>query len=164
MRLTLIVLLGAAALPAALFGPSWVDHRHNPRFDLSAHVLNFGPTPVNARAEELLTIRNEGHTTITDSGGGGTLFDFPSVCPRRLGVHKRRLDCGFSTWPAAACETLKPGASCAVAIHFVARTARPYHARYCFDYVTTGQDRRRTERCLTVTGRGTRGGKGRPAR
>ena len=51
-----------------------------------------------------------------------------------------------------------------VAIHFVARTARPYHARYCFAYVTTGQDRRRTERCLTVTGRGMRGGKGRPAR
>jgi hypothetical protein len=160
----LIVLLGTAAIAAAWYAPSWVDQRQSPHFVLSAHVVNFGAVHVNTPAEHLLTVRNSGHTSITAKDGGGTLFDFASVCPKRLGVHERMLHCGFSIVSAEACQTLKPGASCAVAIDFVARTPRPYHARYCFVYVATGQDWRRTETCLTVTGKGARGGKSRPAR
>jgi hypothetical protein len=163
-RLTLIVLAGAVAFPAALFGPSWVDHRQNPQTALSARVINFGVVRINARVEQLFTIRNDGHAAISEEDTGGFLRDFNSVCPRRLGRLERMTNCGFSSWPADACQTLEPGASCAVAIHFRPRTARPYYARFCFQYAATGQDWRRTETCVTVTGKGNRGGKSRPAR
>jgi hypothetical protein len=164
LRLTLIVLLGAAALPAALYGPSWVDHRQNPHAALSARVINFGVVRVNVPVEQLLTLRNDGHATISEEDGGGFLRDFNSVCPRRLGRRERMTNCGFSSWPADACQALKPGASCAVAIHFRPRTPQPYHAQFCFLSAATGHEWRRTETCVTVTGKGTRGGKSRPAR
>ena len=163
-RLTLIVAFGAAAIAAVWYAPSWVDQRQSPEVALSAQVVNLGRVRVNTRVEHLLTIRNSGHVSITARDGGGTQFDFATVCPRRLGVHTRMLDCGFSSRPADECDTLGPGASCAVAIHFVPRTPKPYHARYCFDYVATSQDWRRAGTCLTVTGKGVRGGKSRPAR
>jgi hypothetical protein len=164
-RLTLIVLVGAAAISAALFGPSWVDHRQNPHAALSARVVNFGLVRVNgASVEELITVRNDGHAAITEKRSGGVLRNFATVCPRRLGRRERIHDCGLSIWPADACKTLKPGASCAVAIHFRPRTSRPYDARFCFEYATTSQDWRRTETCVTATGKGARGGKSRPAR
>jgi hypothetical protein len=164
-RLTLIVLLGAAAIAAAWYAPSWVDQRQSPQVVLSAHVVNFGRVPVSTPVEHLLTVRNSGHTSLTaEGGGGGTLFDFAAVCPKRLGAHERMLHCGFSIASADECQTLKPGASCAVAIQFVPRTPRPYHGRYCFAYAATKQAWRRTETCLTVTGKGARGGKSRPAR
>jgi hypothetical protein len=163
-RLTLIILIGAAATLAALYGPSWVDHRHNPHIVFSMRVVNFDRVGLNVRAEKLFTIRNAGHASISEHGGGGSLQDFNSVCPRRLGRVERMQNCGFSSWPADECSTLKPGESCAVAIHFTPRTTKPYSARFCFIYAATGQDWRQTETCVTATGRGEREGKRRPAR
>lgn len=164
LRLTFIVVVGCAALSAALIGPSWLDHRQNPDVAVSARVVNFDSVRINASVEQLLTIRNDGHATITARGSSGALRSFASVCPRRLGRRERMSNCGFSVWPADTCETLKPGSSCAVAIHFTPRTSRPYHARFCFKYAANGQRWRQTETCVTVTGKGDRGGKSLSAR
>jgi len=163
-RLTLILLIGAVAAVAARYGPSWVDRRHDPHAALSARVVNFAGVRVNTQAEQLLTIRNGGHVSIAAKGTSGSLRAFNSVCPRRLGRVVRARSCGLSLWPAAECTALKPGAVCAVAIHFTPRTAKPYTARFCFRYAASDEQWRRTETCVTAAGRGERGGKGRSAR
>ena len=50
----------------------------------------------------------------------------PAVCPRRLGVHTRRLTTAASRAgpPTTVLQSLKPGASCAVAIHVHAANTR----------------------------------------
>jgi hypothetical protein len=156
LRLAVIVLAGAAVAPAALFGPSWVDHRNNPHITLSQQRLDFQTTPVNARAEQLITIRNNGHAAIAAQGGSLVLHNYEEVCPPRLGVHRRMLDCGFSVDGASdpACEALRPGLSCAVAITFTPRVPGRYAATYCFEFVSMTQDWRKTRTCLLATGRG----------
>jgi hypothetical protein len=156
VRIAVIVLAAAAAAPAALFGPSWVDHRNNPRVELSEQLVAFQSVPVNARAEQLITIRNRGHATVAETNGSLVLRNFANVCPSRLGRHRRMLDCGFSIAPAddPACRALTPGRSCAVAITFTPRAARRYVARVCFEFSNNRQAWRHVETCLSATGRG----------
>jgi hypothetical protein len=112
----------------------------------------------SSSAERLLTLHNDGDATIAEEGENVVLRDFATVCPRSLGV-QRYTSCGFSVETAddPACRTLKPGASCALAIHFQPQTARLYRAHYCVEYVAKAQNWRRGEACLTVSGRGAEG-------
>jgi hypothetical protein len=156
LRLLVIVLAGTVLAPAVLFAPSWMDRRNNPHIEVSERFLDFQSVPVNRRAEQLLTVRNDGRTAIVQRSGSGTLSNYAVVCPPSLGVHRRMLDCGFSTGPPSdpACDVLNPGASCAVAFSFTPRTAGRYEARYCFEFASRSQSWRRTAKCLSVTGRG----------
>jgi hypothetical protein len=155
-RLAVIVLVGAALAPAALFGPSWVYHRNDPRIVLSVDSLDFRSVPVNMTGQQLFTIRNAGQTTVSEKKNSGILHDFAVVCPRSLGQHRRMSDCGFTLGGAGdpACLALKSGSSCAVAMAFQPRTAQTYRARFCFEFTSTSETWRQTTACLSVTGRG----------
>jgi hypothetical protein len=160
LRIVVIVLCGTAAIPVALLAPSWLDHRNNPHAVLSAHSIDLGSVPIgtppgaSSGTERLLTLRNDGHTTITEQGENIVLRNYKVVCPARLGS-RRFTSCGFWSTSDPACGTLAPGATCALAIHFEPRLAHLYTARYCVEYVAKAQNWRHGETCLAVSGRGT---------
>lgn len=150
-----LVVLTVAALAAFFVGPARSDHGRNPGLVLSTRFLHFGTVSVKTQgAEMLLTVRNAGGST-AQVNASMLQRNWKSVCPASLPGLVRMSECGFTPADASdqACDALKPGASCALAIDFRPRVARRYSARYCVDYASSEEPQHR-QACLRLLGRG----------
>ena len=150
-----LVVLTVAGLAAVFVGPALSDHGRSARLVLSTRFLDFGTVSVKTQdAEMLLTVRNAGDST-TSVNASMLQRHWKSVCPASLPGLVRMGECGFIPADASdqACDALKPGASCALAIDFRPRAALRYSARYCVDYASSDEPQHR-QACLRLVGRG----------